>query len=117
MNQSAFDRYNGGEISPGVEVANEQEILEWVAKDGETAYHPSCTAKMGVDEMSVVDPNSMKVYGVDGLRVVDASVFPFVTNANIYSPVMMVGEKAADLILGKTPLAPEQTSWYKHPKS
>lgn len=117
MSQRAFDKYNGGEISPGTQVSNDQDILEWVAKDGETAYHPSCTAKMGTDEMSVVDPNSMKVYGVEGLRVVDASVFPFVTNANIYSPVMMVGEKAADLILGKTPLAPQQTDWYKHQKS
>lgn len=116
MNQKAFDKYNGGEISPGVEVSEDEEILKWVATDGETAYHPSCTAKMGIDEMSVVDPNSMKVYGVEGLRVADASVFPFVTNANIYSPVMMVGEKAADLILGKTPLAPEQTDWYRHQK-
>lgn len=116
MNQKAFDKYNGGEISPGVKVSEDEEILKWVATDGETAYHPSCTAKMGIDEMSVVDPNSMKVYGVEGLRVADASVFPFVTNANIYSPVMMVGEKAADLILGKTPLAPEQTDWYRHQK-
>jgi choline dehydrogenase len=117
MNQKAFDKYNGGEISPGVEISDDEEILKWVATDGETAYHPSCTAKMGTDEMSVVDPKSMKVYGVEGLRVADASVFPFVTNANIYSPVMMVGEKAADLILGKTPLAPEQTDWYRHQKN
>ena len=81
---------------------------------GETAYHPSCTAKMGTDEMSVVNPNTMRVHGVNGLRVVDASVFPYVTNANIYAPVMMVAEKAADLILGKTPLAPENANWYKH---
>jgi choline dehydrogenase len=117
MNQSVFDEFNGGEISPGQEISTDEQILDWVAKDGETAYHPSCTAKMGTDEMSVVDPNSMKVYGVEGLRVVDASVFPFVTNANIYSPVMMVGERAADLILGKTPLAPEYVDWYKHQKA
>ncbi len=117
MNQKAFDEYNGGEISPGVDVSTDEEILNWVAKDGETAYHPSCTAKMGTDEMSVVNPKSMKVYGVEGLRVVDASVFPFVTNANIYSPVMMVGEKAADLILGKTPLPAEKTDWYRHQKN
>ena len=59
---------------------------------------------MGVDELSVVDPLTMRVHGLDGLRVVDASVLPYVTNGNIYAPVMMVAEKAADLILGDTPL-------------
>jgi choline dehydrogenase len=69
---------------------------------------------MGTDEMSVVDPNTMKVHGIDGLRVVDASVFPYVTNANIYAPVMMVAERAADLIQGKKPLDPIHVDWYKH---
>ena len=114
LTQKAMDEFNGGEISPGPSVSSPDEILQWVAKDGETAYHPSCTAKMGTDEMSVVNPNTMRVHGVSGLRVVDASVFPYVTNANIYAPVMMVAEKAADLILGKTPLAPEYANWYKH---
>ena len=59
---------------------------------------------MGVDELSVLDPLTMRVHGLDGLRVVDASVFPYVTNGNIYAPTMMVAEKAADLILGNTPL-------------
>ena len=59
---------------------------------------------MGIDDMSVVDPTTMRVHGIEGLRVVDASVFPFVTNGNIYAPVMMVAEKAADLIAGNTPL-------------
>jgi choline dehydrogenase len=63
--------------------------------------------------MSVVDPTSMKVHGVEGLRVVDASVFPYVTNGNIYAPVMMVAEKAADLILGNTPLAAEEVPYYR----
>jgi choline dehydrogenase len=64
--------------------------------------------------MSVVDPASMRVHGLEGLRVVDASVFPFVTNGNIYAPVMMVAEKAADLIAGNTPLAPADVPWYRH---
>ena len=69
---------------------------------------------MGVDEMSVLDPLTMRVHGLDGLRVVDASVFPYVTNGNIYAPTMMVAEKAADLILGNTPLEPERTPFYRH---
>ena len=104
LNQPAFAPYNDGELSPGPSVETDEEILDWVRADAETALHPSCTAAMGVDEMSVVDPATMRVHGVEGLRVVDASVFPFVTNGNIYAPVMMVAEKAADLILGNTPL-------------
>jgi choline dehydrogenase len=69
---------------------------------------------MGVDEMSVTDPTSMRVHGTQGLRVVDASVFPYVTNGNIYAPVMMVAEKAADLILGHTPLVAEPVPYYRH---
>jgi choline dehydrogenase len=111
--QSAFDQYSDGELSPGPEVQTPEQILEWVAKDAETAYHPSCTAKMGTDEMSVVDPNTMKVHGVEGLFVVDASVFPYVTNANLYAPTMMVAERAADLIQEKPTLAPEYVEWHK----
>ena len=68
---------------------------------------------MGVDDMSVVDPSSMKVHGTEGLRVVDASVFPTITNGNIYAPVMMVAERAADLIAGNTMLEPEYPPVYK----
>jgi choline dehydrogenase len=114
LTQEAFDDYSAGEISPGPSVETDEEILAWVAKDAETALHPSCTAKMGVDPMSVVHPSSMKVHGIEGLRVVDASVFPYVTNGNIYAPVMMVAEKAADLILGATALAPEPVAFYRH---
>jgi choline dehydrogenase len=69
---------------------------------------------MGNDEMSVVDPSSMRVHGVEGLRVVDASVMPYVTNGNIYAPVMMLAEKAADLIAGNEPLAPVEAPYYRH---
>ncbi|MFZ9174670.1 MAG: choline dehydrogenase [Ilumatobacteraceae bacterium] len=114
LNQPAFAEFSSGEISPGPQVATDEQVLEWVRKDGETAYHPSCTCRMGVDEMSVVDPTSMRVRGMEGLRVVDASVMPYVTNGIIYAPVMMLAEKAADLILGATPLAPEPVEFYRH---
>jgi choline dehydrogenase len=114
LNQPAMAPFNGGETSPGSAVETDDEILGWVARDGETALHPSCTARMGIDPMSVVDPLTMRVHGLDGLRVVDASVFPYVTNANIYAPVMMVAEKAADIITGATPLAPEPRPFYRH---
>jgi choline dehydrogenase len=121
LGQEAFAGYSGGEISPGPEVASDEQILDWVRTDGETAYHPSCTARMGTDEMSVVDPTSMRVRGVEGLRVVDASAMPYVTNGNIYAPVMMMAEKAADLIMGNVPLEPEHVPFYryrdKHPRS
>ena len=114
LNQPAFEPYSGGETSPGPTVETDQEILDWVARDAETALHPSCTARMGTDDGSVVDPLTMRVHGLDGLRVVDASVMPYVTNGNIYAPVMMVAEKAADLVLGNTPLAPERVEFYRH---
>lgn len=114
LNQPAFHPYSGGEISPGAGVSSDQQVLEWVRKDGETAYHPSCTCKMGTDEMAVVDPKTMRVHGMRGIRVVDASVMPYVTNGNIYAPVMMVAEKAADLILGKQPLPAERVEFFQH---
>jgi len=116
LTQPAFEPFDGGELSPGAAVDTDEEILAWVARDAETALHPSCTTKMGdaADPMAVVDPMSMRVHGTEGLRVVDASVFPFITNGNIYAPVMMVAEKAADLILGNTPAPPEPTPFYRH---
>ncbi|MBV9452333.1 MAG: choline dehydrogenase [Streptosporangiaceae bacterium] len=116
LNQKAFDPYNSGELSPGTSVRSDEQILEWVAKDAETALHPSCTCRMGAASApgSVVDPASMRVHGLDGLRVVDASAMPYITNGNIYAPVMMMAEKAADLILGNTPLSPEPLEFYRH---
>ena len=114
MGQPAFAPFNGGEISPGPHVASDEAVLDWVRADAETALHPSCTARMGTDEMGVVDPASMRVHGVDGLRVVDASVMPTLTNGNIYAPVMMTAEKSADLILGNTPLPASDAPQYRH---
>jgi choline dehydrogenase len=114
LNQPAFDDFNAGELSPGPEVSSEQEVLAWVARDAETALHPSCTCAMGTGPLSVTDPESLAVHGVSGLRVVDASVMPYVTNGNIYAPTMMIAEKAADLIMGNTPLPPESIPYYRH---
>jgi choline dehydrogenase len=112
--QPAMAPFNGGETSPGPAIRTDEEILDWVARDAETALHPSCTARMGIDAESVTDPLTMAVHGVGGLRVVDASAMPYVTNGNIYAPVMMLAEKAADLIAGTTPLAPEPIPFYRH---
>jgi choline dehydrogenase len=114
LSQPAFDPFDGGELSPGPNVATDEEILEWVRRDGETALHPSCTCRMGTDDRSVVDPRTMRVHGVEGLGVVDASAMPYVTNGNIYGPVMMLAEKASDLIAGNTPLEPEHLEFYRH---
>jgi len=114
LGQPAFLPFDSGELSPGAEVESDEQILDWVARDAETALHPSCTCAMGIGEQAVVDPLTMRVHGLDGLRVVDASVFPYVTNGNIYAPTMMVAEKAADLILGNTPLAAEPVEFYRH---
>jgi choline dehydrogenase len=114
LNQAAMDDYNGGELSPGLGVSTDEQILDWVARDGETALHPSCTCRLGIDDLSVVDPTSMRVHGLQGLRVVDASVMRYVTNGNIYAPVMMIAEKSADMILGNTPLEPEHVEFYRH---
>jgi choline dehydrogenase len=109
LSQPAWAPFDGGEISPGPAVESDEQILDWVARDAETALHPSCTCRMP----TVVDPDTMRVNGLDGLRVVDASVMPYVTNGNIYAPTMMVAEKAADLILGNEPLAPSTAEFYR----
>ncbi|MXW94328.1 MAG: choline dehydrogenase [Acidimicrobiaceae bacterium] len=113
LDQPAMDPFNGGEVSPGPSVITDEEILDWVRRDAETALHPSCTARMGLGDDSALHPDSLEVHGTTGLRVVDASSMPYVTNGNIYAPVMMLAEKAADLILGNTPLPPEPVDFYR----
>jgi choline dehydrogenase len=114
LTQPAFDPFNAGELSPGPSAQTDEQILDWVARDAETALHPSCTCRMGTRETDVVDPSTMTVHGMRGLRVVDASVMPYVTNGNIYAPVMMLAEKAADLIRGNAPLPPISADFYRH---
>jgi choline dehydrogenase len=114
LTQPAFDPFNGGELSPGPAVETDEQIMDWVAHDSETALHPSCTCRMGMDDRAVVDPGSMRVQGLEGVRVVDASVMPYVTNGNIYAPTMMIAEKAADLIVGASPLPPSTAEFYRH---
>ena len=103
--QSAFDPFRGPEIAPGEQVRTDEEIDAWVADNAQTGYHPCGSCRMGTDEMAVVDPHT-RVRGVDGLRVVDSSLMPFITNGNLNAPTIMIGEKAADIILNKAPLPP-----------
>ncbi|MGH3587833.1 MAG: GMC family oxidoreductase N-terminal domain-containing protein, partial [Pseudonocardia sp.] len=104
LGQPAFRHLDGGETLPGPGVRTEEEILAWVRRTARAGLHVACSAPMGRGELAVVDPDTMRVHGVEGLRVVDASVMPSLTNANTLAPTMMIAEKAADIIAGKTPL-------------
>jgi choline dehydrogenase len=105
--QPAFAEFDGGEITPGPVVGDsDEELLAFARRTGRTGLHPTSTCRMGLDDAAVVDPTTMGVHGLEGVRVVDASVIPYVGNANTYAQVMMVAERAADLVLGRTPLAP-----------
>jgi choline dehydrogenase len=86
------------ELAPGTEQTTDEEILDWVKAAAETTYHPVGTCKMGTDAMAVVDPQ-LRVHGVDGLRVADASIMPTLTSGNTNAPSIMIGEKAADMVL------------------
>ncbi len=97
INQPAFDQYRDGEIQPGEHIQTDEEIDAFVRKNVESAYHPSCSCKMGSDDMAVVDPQT-RVRGIENLRVVDSSIFPTITNGNLNAPTIMVAERAADLI-------------------
>src|SRR5450631_2079813 len=111
--QAAFDRYRGREIQPGPQVQTDEQIDAFIRAKVESAYHPSCSCKMGgsLDSMAVVDPQT-KVYGLEGLRVVDSSIMPSVTTGNLNAPTIMLAEKAADHILGRGMLAPEDAPYY-----
>jgi choline dehydrogenase len=115
--QSAFDPYRGKEISPGSHVQSDDDLDAFIRDHAESAYHPCGTCRIGRadDPMSVVDPEC-RVIGVEGLRVADSSIFPRVTNGNLNAPSIMTGEKAADHILGRTPLAPSNQEPWINPR-
>ncbi len=111
--QPAMDPYRGEEIQPGVSVESDQEMDAWIRQNAESAYHPSCTCKIGAagDSLAVLDPDC-RVRGVEALRVVDSSIFPTITNGNLNAPSIMVAEKAADMILGREPLPASNAPYY-----
>ena len=112
MAQSALEPYRGREISPGAELQSDAELDAFIREHGETAYHPSCSCKMGEDEMAVVDGQG-RVHGLQGLRVVDASIMPLITTGNLNAPTIMMAEKIADQIRGRTPLPRSTAPYYK----
>ena len=110
--QRAFDPYRGREVSPGPEVRTDSEIDAFARATGDTSHHPSCTCRMGTDDGAVVDEET-RVRGVEGLRVVDASIMPDVVSANLNAPTIMIAEKAADMIRGADPLPPDDVDFYR----
>ncbi|MBM6550986.1 choline dehydrogenase [Marinomonas ostreistagni] len=117
LQQPALDAYRGEEIQPGEAVQSDAEIDQWVKDNVESAYHPSCTCKMGADDdpMAVLD-EECRVRGVEGLRVVDSSIFPTIPNGNLNAPTIMVGERAADMILGNDLLPTANVPVWIHPE-
>ncbi|MFD2207122.1 choline dehydrogenase [Kiloniella antarctica] len=117
MEQNAMAPYAQDEIQPGANLQTDEELDSWIRENAESAYHPSCTCKIGSDDdpMAVLD-NECKVRGIEGLRVVDSSVFPTITNGNLNGPTIMVAEKAADCILGAPPLPASNAPTWIHPE-
>jgi choline dehydrogenase len=110
MNQPALDAYRGREISPGANVQTDEELDAFIREHAETAFHPSCTCKMGTDELAVVDGEG-RVHGIENLRVVDASIMPQIITGNLNATTIMIAEKIADKIRGRQPL-PRSTAEY-----
>ena len=114
--QSAFDPYRGREIQPGADCVSDEAIDAFVREKVESAYHPSCTCRMGsrTDPFAVVDPET-RVIGVEGLRVVDSSIMPSITNGNLNAPTIMMAERAADMVCGRDPLPASNAPYYVAP--
>jgi choline dehydrogenase len=112
MAQSALEPFRGRELSPGKEVQSDAELDAFIREHAETAFHPSCSCKMGFDEMAVVDGQG-RVHGMQGLRVIDASIMPLITTGNLNAPTIMMAEKIADRIRGRQPLPRSTAPYYK----
>lgn len=114
--QPAMAPFAGEEIAPGDDVTSDEALNDFIREAVESAYHPCGTCRMGdaEDTNAVVDPEG-RVIGVDSLRVIDSSIFPRITNGNLNGPSIMVGEKMADHVLGKTPLTPDERAPWVHP--
>ena len=110
--QPAFAPFRGDELTPGAAAQSDAQLDAYVRRHAESAYHPSCTCKMGRDEMAVVDPET-RVHGLDNLRVVDASIMPKIVTGNLNMPTIMIAEKAADMIRGRPPPPPSTAPFYK----
>jgi len=111
MHQQALAAYTGKEISPGEAIQTDAELDAFVREHGETAFHPSCSCKMGFDATAVVDHQG-RVHGLDGLRVIDASIMPEIVTGNLNAPTIMIAEKLADVIRGRAPLARSNAPYY-----
>ena len=111
--QKAFDPYRGKELAPGENVQSDDEIDAFIRDAVESAYHPCGTCRMGSGDGAVVDPET-RVHGVSGLRVVDSSIMPTITTGNLNAPTIMLAEKAADMILGRTPLPASNAPFYRY---
>ena len=114
LSQKAFDPYRAEELAPGPAVESDADIDAFIRTKAESAYHPSCTCRMGTDDMAVVD-GAGRVHGVEGLRVVDASIMPDVVSGNLNVPTIMLAEKLADVIRGRPALARETVPVWVHP--
>jgi len=115
--QDAMSAYRDAEIQPGIDIQSDDEIDRWIRENTESAYHPSCTCKLGSDDdpMAVLDAEC-RVRGIEGLRVVDSSIFPTIPNGNLNAPTIMVAERAADLVIGRPTLPPAQVTPWLNPE-
>lgn len=110
--QKGWDEFRGAEVTPGPDVRTDDEIRAWLRKVAGTNYHPCCSCRMGTDDNAVVDAEG-RVHGVEGLRVVDASIMPEIVSGNLNAPVIMMAEKIADNIRGRSPLPPDAQPYYR----